>query len=78
MTFLLRQLSRTADGREIVRATKLERDTVTIGRASGNDIVVPDLAVAPQHAVIARNSPRRIGITAETGFKVEIDGRSTS
>ena len=78
MTFLLRQLSRTADGREIVRATKIERDTVTIGRAAGSDIVVPDLAVAPQHAVITRNSPRRIGITAETGFKIEIDGRATS
>ena len=78
MTFLLRQLSRTADGREIVRATSVERDTVTIGRASGSDIVVADLAVAPQHAVIERNSPRRIGIIAETGFKVEIDGRATS
>jgi hypothetical protein len=78
MTFLLRQLSRTADGREIVRATKVERDTVTIGRASGSDIVVPDLAVAPQHAVIAREGARRISITAETGFKVEIDGRATS
>src|SRR3569833_3473932 len=78
MTFLLRQLSRTADGREIVRATTVERDTVTIGRAAGCDIVVPDLAVAPQHAVIAREGARRIDITAEAGFKVEIDGRAVS
>jgi len=78
MTFLLRQLSRTAEGREIVRETKVERDTVTIGRASGSDIVVPDLAVAPQHAMIGRKGARRISVTAETGFKVEIDGRATS
>jgi len=78
MTFLLRQLSRTANGRESVRATKVERDTVTIGRASGNDIVVPDLAVAPRHAVITRAGPRRIAVAVETGFKVEIDGRVTS
>jgi len=69
MTFLLRQLSRTAEGREIVRATKVERDTVMIGRASGSDIVVPDLAVAPQHAMIGRKGARRISVTAETGFK---------
>jgi predicted CXXCH cytochrome family protein len=78
MTFLLRQLSRTADGREIVRATRVERDSVTVGRAAGSDIVVTDLAVAPQHAVIARDGERRVSISAEDGFTVAIDGRSTS
>ena len=78
MTFLLRQVSRTAEGREIVRATKVERDTVTIGRAADSDIVVPDLAVAPQHAVIERKDARRLGITTEAGFAVKIDGRATS
>ncbi|MEG3147936.1 cytochrome c3 family protein [Sphingomonas sp. RT2P30] len=78
MTFLLRQLSRTADGRDIVRATRIERDTVTIGRAAGCDIVVPDLAVAPRHAVVARDGARRITVTVEAGFTVGIDGRSAS
>lgn len=78
MTFNLRQLSRTADGREIVRATTVERDHVTIGRAADSDIVVPDLAVAPHHAVLTRDGERRVTILAESGFTVSVDGRSTT
>jgi predicted CXXCH cytochrome family protein len=78
MTFLLRQLSRTADGREIVRATRIERDSLTVGRAADSDIVVPDLAVAPHHAVIARDGERRVTVTAEAGFTVVVDGRTTA
>ena len=78
MTFLLRQLSRTADGREIVRATRIDRESVTIGRATSSDIVVSDLAVAPQHAVVTRKDGRRIDVTVAEGFSIGIDGRRVS
>ena len=59
MTFLIRQISITADGREIVRATLVEKDVLTVGRAAENDISLPDLAVEPQHARIERRGDRQ-------------------
>lgn len=52
MTFLIRTIDLTATGREIVRERKVEGERLTIGRASENDIHLPDLAVEQNHAVI--------------------------
>ncbi|MDP9056878.1 MAG: cytochrome c3 family protein [Pseudomonadota bacterium] len=52
MTFKLRQIDYTADGRRIARDRMVERDTLRVGRAGDNDIHLPDLAVEPYHAVI--------------------------
>lgn len=52
MTFRLRQVDYTADGRRIARDRMVERDALTIGRAGENDIHLPDLAVEPHHATI--------------------------
>jgi hypothetical protein len=81
MTFLLRRISRAADGHEIVREIAVAADFVTVGRAADNDIVITDLAVAPYHARIERQDERRLAITAalaapsSSGFTV--DGRAT-
>ena len=45
MTFLIRTIDLTATGREIVRDRVVEGDTLAIGRATTNDVVVADLAV---------------------------------
>ena len=76
MTFLLRQISFTADHREIIRTTKIDRDAVTIGRGAENDIALPDLAVDPRHARIERHDDRRIVIVALGTLGFEIDGRT--
>jgi hypothetical protein len=76
MAFLIRNLTVTADGREIVRETRIERDTLSVGRAAENEVSLPDLAVDPKHAVISTRDGRRVGIVA-TGLAFEVDGRST-
>ncbi len=51
VTFRIRQISDTADGRQIVRVTENPAAVVSIGRASDCDIYLPDLAVEPLQAI---------------------------
>ncbi len=76
MAFLIRQVSRTADGREIVRDRRVDADTVTIGRAADNPIALPDLSVSLYHARIHREDDQRIAVTATGTLGFDIDGRS--
>src|SRR6218665_1713175 len=77
MAFLLRSISRSADGREIVRTSKVNDDLLKIGRDPDCDIRLNDLAVALHHATIEQVSPSRIGVSAEAGLTIEIDGGNT-
>ncbi len=74
--FLIRRISTTTDGREIVRDAPAAREVVIVGRAADSDIALPDLAVEPAHARIERRFDGQVGITAigSTGFQV---GRQT-
>ncbi|MES2441289.1 MAG: cytochrome c3 family protein [Pseudomonadota bacterium] len=76
MAFLIRTLTVTADGREIVRETRVERETIGVGRAAENELSLPDLAVDPRHAVIATRDGRRVSVSAK-GLAFGVDGRST-
>lgn len=76
MAFLIRNVTVTADGREILRETRIDRDTIGVGRAGENDLSLPDLAVDPKHATIATRDGRRVSVTA-SGLAFGIDGRST-
>ncbi len=76
MTFLIRHISFTADHREIVRTSRVEHDSVTIGRGAENDIALPDLGVDPKHARIERRDDRRIAVVALGTLGFEIDGRT--
>lgn len=76
MAFLIRHVSTTADGREIVRETRNDHSTLTVGRASENDVALPDLSVAPQHARIESGEGRRIRIIATGTLGFVVDGRS--
>ena len=75
MAFLLRSISRSADGREIVRTSKVNDDLLKVGRDPDCDIRLNDLAVALHHATIEQVSASRIGVSAEAGLTVEIDAR---
>lgn len=77
MAFLIKQISRTADGREIVRPTRLDQPRLTVGRAAESDIHLTDLAVNPTHATIETIDGRRIVVRAAGGLNFGVDGRST-
>ena len=74
MAFVVRNISYSADGRQIVRTTRITDDLLKIGRDPDNDIVLNDLAVALHHATLEQISPTRLGVSAEAGLTIEIDG----
>ncbi len=77
MAFLLRNISLSADGREIVRTSRIRDDLIKVGRDPGCDIRLDDLAVALHHATLEQISSTQVGISAEAGLTVEIDGNTT-
>jgi hypothetical protein len=77
MTFRLRQIQFTADGRRIARDRDLAGPSVTIGRATGNDIQIADLAVEPNQAVIEARGGSRIEVNAVGTLGFTLDGKST-
>jgi hypothetical protein len=76
MAFLIRTVTVTAEGREIRRETRVDRDTLGVGRAAENELSLPDLAVDPKHATISTRDGRRVLVVA-SGLNFEVDGRST-
>jgi len=77
MAFLLRHISRSADGREIIRNSRIDDDLLKIGRDPNCDIRLNDLAVALHHATMELVSGGRLGVSAEMGMTIEIDGDTT-
>lgn len=77
MSFIVRQISRTADGREIVRPTRFDKAELTIGRDPSCDIHLPDLAVTLQHATIRETRPGFAEVSAVAGLPFDVDGRQT-
>jgi hypothetical protein len=76
MTFRLRTVSTTADGRRIVRDKRLTQDALTIGRLAENDIHLPDLAVEPSHARIVL-AGARLAVEATGTLAFALDGQTT-
>ena len=78
MAFLLRFISRSADGREIIRSSELREDLLRVGRDPNSDIRLNDLAVALHHATLELVGGGQLGVSAEAGLTIEIDGVATS
>jgi predicted CXXCH cytochrome family protein len=78
MSFIVRQISRTADGREIVRTASHSADSVSIGRDSSNVVHLADLAVDMVHARLTRLSAMRVLAEASGSLGFEADSKSTS
>ncbi len=76
MTFRLRQIDFTADGRRIVRDKDIAQSALTIGRAAENDIHLPDLAVEPQHARIDAKGDGRVMVEAVGTLGFTLDGKT--
>ncbi len=77
MTFRIRQISETADGREIVRVTEPIAALVSIGRASDCDVHLPDLAVEPLQAIAETQDDGFVSINATGTLAFSVDGRDT-
>lgn len=77
MTFRLRTVSTTADGRRIVRDKALAQAALTIGRAAESDIHLPDLAVEPSHARITLQPGGRVAVEATGTLGFALDGQTT-
>ena len=71
MAFRIRQIDRTADGREIVRERLVDNDLLTLGRAAENDLHLPDLALDPHHATLALTESGRIAVAGALGFTLD-------
>lgn len=76
MAFLIRTIDQTASGREIVRESVVDKDTLSIGRAAENDIHLSDLAVEQHHVTIAAATGEKLDIKAISRLGFEIDGRT--
>ncbi|MCW6529011.1 cytochrome c3 family protein [Sphingomonas sp. MMSM20] len=77
MSFIVRQISLTADGREIVRSTTIARPQLSLGRAAESDIHLPDLALDADHARIEQVDARTIRVRATGTLGFDVDGRTT-
>jgi cytochrome c3-like protein len=77
MAFLIRTISHSAEGREIVRASRVEGDRLVIGRGPDCHVHLTDLAVALRHATVAR-VPGRLEVRVEEGLSVELNGRKVT
>lgn len=77
MAFLLRNISYSADGRQIVRTSRVGDDLIKIGRDPDCDIRLNELAVALHHATLEQISATRLGVSAEAGLTIEVDGSQT-
>jgi predicted CXXCH cytochrome family protein len=78
VAFVLRTVSHSAEGREIVRTARVQGDRLTIGRDPACDVHLTDLAVALRHAEVTRSGPGRIELQASPGLTVELDGRKAA
>ena len=77
MTFVIRTVSHSAEGREIVRATRVEGDRLVVGRGADCDIQLTDLAVALRHVTIERMAGR-LAVRVDEGLTVELNGRKAA
>ena len=78
MSFIVRQISRTAEGREIIRPRAFDQEVLTVGRDTASDIHLADLAVTLNHATIRQIGPDRIRVATEKDLPFTVNGRSTA
>ena len=76
MSFILRRISTTKTGKQIIRDQPLPGDTITLGREGSNIIHVADLAVNPHHATITSADGRTVRVAANEGLGFDLNGRS--
>ena len=76
MSFILRRISTTKTGKQIIRDLALPGDAITLGREGSNIIHIADLAVNPHHATISSADGRHVRVQASEGLGFDINGRT--
>ncbi|MBN8842976.1 MAG: cytochrome c3 family protein [Sphingomonadales bacterium] len=76
MSFILRRISTTKTGKQIIRDQALPGDAITLGREGSNVIHIADLAVNPHHATITSADGRHVRVQASEGLGFDINGRT--
>ncbi|MEJ6012080.1 cytochrome c3 family protein [Novosphingobium aquae] len=75
MSFRLKTVETTAQGREIVRLRDLPGDSLTLGRSADCTLHLPDLALDPHHATIAAADGGGIAVTSAGTLAFAYDGK---
>ena len=75
MTFRVKTVETSAQGREIVRNRDLAGKRVTIGRSADNALHLPDLSLDPHHATITLLEAGRIAVETVGSLGFGNDGR---
>ncbi|MGP1351698.1 MAG: cytochrome c3 family protein [Parasphingopyxis sp.] len=78
MSFIVRYRSRTSGGREIVRASPVDKRALKIGRSTDSDIVLTDLGVTLHHATIRDLGRNLLSVEGEKNLPISVNGRSTA
>jgi len=78
LAILIRTIDTTASGREIVREREVPAASVTVGRASENDIHLADLAVEQRHIRISQEGDGQVQVEALGTLGFALDGRSVT
>jgi len=76
MIFRIRQISETADGRDIVRETDFAAETLEIGRAPECAVQLADLAVEPRHARVTAQGEGVVLVEASGSLGFTVDGQA--
>ena len=76
MSFVVRQISRTADGREIVRPRSFDGPTLTVGRGTECDVHLADLAATLHHVTITQTGPGTITVDEAAGLQFQVGARN--
>jgi hypothetical protein len=77
MSFIVRQISRTSDGREIIRPATYDQGSISVGRDAGCEIHLADLAVELHHATISLIDGKRVAVESTSGLGFQVDGRDS-
>lgn len=78
MSFIVHQISRTADGRKIVRSQVHEASEIAIGREASCEIHLADLAVDLRHARLELQPSGKVDVGSISGLGFEVDGRTAT
>lgn len=77
MSFIVRTVARTADGRDIVRPRKVDKAELSVGRSPSSDIHLADLAVTLNHAVIRTAPGGFVEVVSTAGLPFVVDGKQS-
>ena len=78
MSFIVHQVSRTADGRKIVRSQIHGNNEIAIGREASCEIHLADLAVDLRHARLQLHMSGKVEVISISGLGFEVDGRTAT